>query len=92
MIRQLSERASARKRGVPLLAYGFRPFFLLAALFAALAIPLWLAAYVGAVTPKAPLPASLWHGHEMLFGYTLAVVAGFLLTAVRACAIKGDRP
>ena len=81
MTDQASERAPARNREFPLLAYGFRPFFLLAALFAALAVPLWLAAYLGAVTLAAPLPASLWHGHEMLFGYGTAVLAGFLLTA-----------
>jgi uncharacterized protein involved in response to NO len=63
---------------LPLFAYGFRPFFLLAAIFAALAVPLWLAVYTGNVALPSPLPASLWHGHEMLFGYALAVVAGFL--------------
>ena len=78
---QASERAPARNREFPLLAYGFRPFFLVAALFAALAVPLWLAAYTGAVALPTPLPASLWHGHEMLFGYGTAVLAGFLLTA-----------
>jgi uncharacterized protein involved in response to NO len=54
---------------------------LVAALFAALAVPLWLAAHTGAVALPTPLPASLWHGHEMLFGYGTAVLAGFLLTA-----------
>ena len=44
-------------------------------------MPLWLAAYTGAVALPTPLPASLWHGHEMLFGYGTAVLAGFLLTA-----------
>jgi uncharacterized protein involved in response to NO len=81
MTDQASGRASARNREFPVLAYGFRPFFLLAALFAALAIPLWLAAYMGAVALPTPLPATLWHGHEMLFGYGTAVLAGFLLTA-----------
>ena len=78
---QASERAPVRNREFPLLAYGFRPFFLVAALFAALAVPLWLAAHTGAVALPTPLPASLWHGHEMLFGYGTAVLAGFLLTA-----------
>jgi uncharacterized protein involved in response to NO len=66
---------------LPLFSYGFRPFFLLAALFAALAVPLWLVAYTGNLLLPSPLPASLWHGHEMLFGYGSAVLAGFLLTA-----------
>lgn len=61
---------------------GFRPFYLLASLFAALSIPLWVAQYAGYL-PAPYLPGSLWHGYEMLFGYTTAVIAGFLLTAVR---------
>lgn len=64
------------------LALGFRPFFLLAAGFSALALPIWLAMHRGVDVPSA-LPGSFWHGHEMVFGYTAAVVAGFLLTAVR---------
>ena len=73
--------ASVALGRLPVLAYGFRPFFLLGAIFAALAVPLWLAAYTGALALPSPLPASLWHGHEMLFGYAAAVLAGFLLTA-----------
>ncbi len=72
---------SPRLAAFPVLAYGFRPFFLLAAVFAALAVPLWLAAYMGVMALHSSLPASLWHGHEMLFGYGTAVLAGFLLTA-----------
>lgn len=60
---------------------GFRPFYLLASLFAALSIVLWIFQYSGRL-PAAYLRSAAWHGHEMLFGYTLAVVAGFLLTAV----------
>lgn len=61
---------------------GFRPFYLLASLFSATSVLLWAAQYSGWL-PAAYLQGALWHGHEMLFGYTLAVVAGFLLTAVR---------
>jgi uncharacterized protein involved in response to NO len=75
------QAAAAALGRLPVLAYGFRPFFLLGAIFAALAVPLWLAAYTGALALPSPLPASLWHGHEMLFGYAAAVLAGFLLTA-----------
>ena len=60
---------------------GFRPFYLLASLFAALSILLWISQYSG-LLPSAYLKSAAWHGHEMLFGYTMAVVAGFLLTAV----------
>ncbi len=62
---------------------GFRPFYLLASLFGMVTILLWIAQLSGLLT-DAYLQGPLWHGHEMLFGYTLAVVAGFLLTAVRA--------
>ena len=63
-------------------ALGFRPFYLLASIFAALSIPLWVAQYTGYL-PVSLMHGSTWHGHEMLFGYTLAVVAGFLFTAGR---------
>lgn len=66
-----------------LLSLGFRPFFLLAALQAALWVPLWLLLLHGQVPIASPLGPAGWHGHEMIFGYTMAVVAGFLLTAVR---------
>jgi uncharacterized protein involved in response to NO len=62
---------------------GFRPFYLLASVFSASSVLLWAAQYSG-LLPFAYLQGPLWHGHEMLFGYTMAVVAGFLLTAVRA--------
>jgi uncharacterized protein involved in response to NO len=64
------------------LAAGFRPFFLLAALWAAIGVPLWLAAYAHGYAWGGPLPEIYWHGHEMVFGYGLAAVAGFLLTAI----------
>jgi uncharacterized protein involved in response to NO len=73
--------------GVPaakfaLWALGFRPFYLLASIFAALSIPLWIAQYAGYL-PAALAHSPAWHGHEMLFGYTLAVIVGFLFTASR---------
>lgn len=62
---------------------GFRPFFLAGALFSVAAVALWLWLYrSGAVLPMRVLPPISWHAHEMIYGYTLAVVAGFLLTAV----------
>jgi uncharacterized protein involved in response to NO len=62
---------------------GFRPFYLLAALLAALGIPLWLAQYFGLLTAPAHLSGVAWHAHEMVFGFQLAVITGFLLTAAR---------
>lgn len=63
---------------------GFRPFFLCAGVFAVLSIFVWLLAY----TAQIQLPSSLilsyqWHAHEMIYGYSVAVIAGFLLTATK---------
>lgn len=68
--------------GLILFSYGFRPFFLLGAIWAAIAVPLWMAVYVhgpGAMPVNVGL---VWHTHEMIFGYGSAIVAGFLLTAI----------
>lgn len=70
------------QRGPALLSAGFRPFFLLAALWASLAIPIWLAALGGHGPFFARLPPAIWHVHEMVFGFGAAAVAGFLLTAI----------
>jgi uncharacterized protein involved in response to NO len=69
-------------RGPALLSYGFRPFFLFAALQAALAVALWVPWFLGLVSVPSLLPPVAWHAHSLLFGYVPAVVAGFLLTAV----------
>jgi uncharacterized protein involved in response to NO len=69
--------------GAALLATGFRPFFLLAAWSALTLVPSWLAVLLLGLSWPSPLPPPLWHAHEMLFGYTGAVIAGFLLTAVQ---------
>lgn len=63
---------------------GFRPFFLFAALFSIVSMSTWTAIYLGWATPSdSTLAPQQWHAHEMIFGYAMAVVAGFLLTAVR---------
>ena len=62
-----------------LFALGFRPFYLLAGGYAALSVGAWALQYAG----RLPGGNVLWHAHEMLFGYAFAVIAGFLLTAVR---------
>ena len=61
---------------------GFRPFYLLASSFAALSIALWAMQFAGWL-PGAYLQGPMWHAHEMLFGFTLAVIVGFLFTAGR---------
>ena len=80
---QLRRSAKLAAPGFALWNLGFRPFYLLASVFSTLSVPLWVAQFSGWL-PSAYLQGPLWHGHEMLFGFTLAVVAGFLLTAVRA--------
>lgn len=71
-----------RLTGYPLWRLGFRPFYLLAAAFAALAVPLWVARYFGHAAGL--LHADMnWHMHEMLFGFAIAVIVGFLYTAAR---------
>ncbi|MGE0797209.1 MAG: NnrS family protein [Lautropia sp.] len=66
----------------PLWQLGFRPFYLLAGIFATLAIPLWALQFSGLIG-GAHLTGPVWHAHEMLFGFALAVVVGFLFTAAR---------
>jgi uncharacterized protein involved in response to NO len=72
----------AAPAGWALWQLGFRPFYLLASGFAALSIPLWALQYAG-LLPAAYLRGPMWHAHEMLFGFTLAVIVGFLFTAGR---------
>ena len=70
--------------GWPVLRLGFRPFYLGAAVFAGLAVPLWLALFLGWVSLDLGVAPLLWHAHEMLFGFGVAVIVGFLLTAGKA--------
>jgi len=67
----------------PLFAMGFRAFFALAGLSALAFIALWNSMSNGSLHIDNYFPASIWHAHEMLLGYSTAVIAGFLLTAVR---------
>jgi uncharacterized protein involved in response to NO len=63
---------------------GFRPFYLGAAAFALFAVPYWIAGLLGWVTLPSTMPPLFWHAHEMLFGFAMAVIVGFLLTAGKA--------
>ena len=75
-------------RQPPILSYGFRPFFLLCGIYAVLAMAawlLWLALHSAKATILSPTfagPPHLWHAHEMVFGYAIGAIAGFILTAV----------
>jgi len=61
---------------------GFRPFFIGAIIFAIIAMLLWIGIYNFALDMQV-YPAITWHAHEMIFGYSMAVIAGFLLTAIK---------
>ena len=63
-------------------AYGFRPFFLAAGLYAVIALAAWAWILAAGRAPFGAVPPLFWHGHEMLFGFIGAAIAGFLLTAV----------
>ncbi|MBI4191982.1 MAG: NnrS family protein [Betaproteobacteria bacterium] len=82
LTRPLQPKAPRAAAGFALWNLGFRPFYLLASVFSAFSVLLWAAQFSGYL-PSAYLQGPVWHGHEMLFGYTTAVIAGFLLTAVR---------
>ncbi len=69
-------------RGPSVLTFGFRPFFLLSAVWAAIAVPVWVAAFLLGDGTIGGVDGRQWHTHEMLFGYGAGVIAGFLLTAV----------
>jgi uncharacterized protein involved in response to NO len=69
-------------QGWPLLAAGFRPFFLLGSLYAGLAILVWLPVFYGELTLVSAFAPRDWHVHEMLYGYLPAVITGFLFTAI----------
>jgi uncharacterized protein involved in response to NO len=78
----VSSGVDARPHSPPILGKGFRPFFLSAAAFAAAILPIWLLILTGRIHATRYLEPSTWHAHEMIFGFVLAVIAGFLLTAV----------
>jgi uncharacterized protein involved in response to NO len=71
-----------RYSGPALFSFGFRPFFLFGALWAAIAVPIWITTFTLGDGMIGANEGRTWHVHEMLFGYLGAVIAGFLLTAV----------
>ncbi|WGD51683.1 NnrS family protein [Bradyrhizobium sp. CB1650] len=73
---------SHNPQGWPLFAHSFRPFFLLAAIQAALSILVWLPMFYGEVSLTSAFAPRDWHVHEMLYGFLPAVITGFLFTAI----------
>lgn len=86
---------SSGKAGFALFQYGFRPFFLFGSLYPAVSLVVWVTIWRGSANWQPAMPANIWHGHEMLFGFAAAALAGFMLTAVPnwtgAAALKGPR-
>lgn len=76
-------------------AYGFRPFFLLAGLHAALSLVAWVGVLQGWLAAPGGWPPATLHAHEMIFGFATAALAGFMLTAVpswtKAGPVRGWR-
>lgn len=73
---------SSGNKGPAFFSYGFRPFFLSAAVFAGVALPIWALILAGADATHFLYVPREWHVHEMLFGFLPAVIAGFLFTAM----------
>jgi uncharacterized protein involved in response to NO len=68
--------------GPTLLSYGFRPFFFFGAVYAGLAILIWMPFYLGEIKLATSFSPRDWHAHEMIYGYLPAIITGFLLTAI----------
>ena len=80
--KRLALRLARMNSAPPFLRGGFRPFFFGGALWAVIALAIWLSALFGHVTIPSSFGALAWHRHEMLFGFVGAVITGFLLTAI----------
>ena len=81
--RNAQPRQPAPPAGLALWNLGFRPFYLVAGIFAAVSILAWVDQLGGWTRPYFHAASPLWHAHEMIFGYAIAVIIGFLFTAVR---------
>jgi uncharacterized protein involved in response to NO len=78
----MTRPAAAPARRFALFEYGFRPFFLLVGLYGVVSVGAWLAILSGYLELADAWPPSVWHAHEMIFGFAMAGIAGFMLTAV----------
>jgi uncharacterized protein involved in response to NO len=81
-IREPDAPLALSPRGFALFALGFRPFYLVASVFASVSVFLWIGDYAG-LLPSIYGRDPVWHAHEMIYGYTIAVIVGFLFTAGR---------
>ena len=77
-----AEPSDARRRLPPILTQGFRPFFLAAGIWGAAALGLWLLMLTRDIVLPSRFNPLAWHIHEMMFGFVMAGVGGFVLTAI----------
>jgi len=78
------EKQQTPQPKIALFNLGFRPFFLGAGIFAIISMSLWMGVYVFQLPlPITGISSFQWHAHEMIYGFAMAVIAGFLLTAVK---------
>jgi uncharacterized protein involved in response to NO len=78
----ISAAHARRSEAPPIWTLAFRPFFLAAGIWSALALALWIVMLIGGVALPSRFDPLTWHIHEMLFGFVPAAIAGFLLTAL----------
>ena len=84
MLIQINKPTQKDAKKTALFNLGFRPFFLGSSIFAVISMATWMLVYFSYVSVSVEnISISQWHAHEMLYGYGMAVVAGFLLTAVK---------
>lgn len=84
MLIQINKPNPESAKKLALFNLGFRPFFLGASIFAVISIAAWMLVYFSYISVSVEnISVSQWHAHEMLYGYGMAVAAGFLLTAVK---------
>jgi uncharacterized protein involved in response to NO len=84
MLIQINKPNPATAKKLAIFNLGFRPFFLGAGIFSVISIAVWMLVYFSYLTLNTSnISISQWHAHEMLYGFSMAVVAGFLLTAVK---------
>ena len=79
---QITDNAKEQQL-IPVFRLAFRPFFLVGSIFAIISILLWGLILSGKISMASMLPSTMWHAHEMLFGFAGAIILGFLLTAVQ---------
>lgn len=79
---ELGQKQEIRPR-IPFFRLAFRPFFWLGACFSVVSIAVWALTFTGNMQFSPYGGSYFWHAHEMLFGFTVAIIVGFLLTAVQ---------